>query len=172
MRSNPLTLTLVVACILTTGCATVTRGTNDTLVIETEPPGADVTLSNGMVGKTPATFKLPRKDSLVVDLHKVGYEAVKVNVQPQISGAGGAGMAGNVLLGGIIGVAVDAGTGAMNDLKPNPISVRLVRLDDDLGEVFVGGVEQRLATLKTMRQSGLLTEAEYRQKRTAVLKRL
>ncbi|AFL76304.1 SHOCT domain-containing protein [Thiocystis violascens] len=150
----------------------MTRGTNDTLVIETDPPGADVKLSNGMVGKTPATFKLPRKDSLVVDLHKVGYEAVKVNVRPQISGAGGAGMAGNVLLGGIIGVAVDAGTGAMNDLKPNPIHVRLSRLDDDLGEASVDGVEQRMATLKTMRQSGLLTEAEYRRKRTALLSRL
>ncbi|AFL76305.1 hypothetical protein Thivi_4509 [Thiocystis violascens DSM 198] len=34
MRSNPLALTLVVAFMLTTGCATVTRGTNDTLVIK------------------------------------------------------------------------------------------------------------------------------------------
>ena len=51
----------------------------------------------------------------------------------------------------------------MNDLKPNPIRVRLARLDDDLDEAPLGGVEQRLATLKTMRQSGLLTEAEYRQ---------
>ena len=111
MRSNPLTFDPFVAALLNTGCATVTRGTNDTLVIETDPPGADVKLSNGMVGKTPATFKLPRKESLVVDLHKVGFEAVKVNVQPQISGAGGAGLAGNVLFGGIIGVAVDAAPG-------------------------------------------------------------
>lgn len=174
MRQTTVSI-LVLTALLNTGCATVTRGTNDTLVIDTEPPGADVKLSNGMAGKTPATFKLPRKEALVVDLQKAGFEAVRVNVQPQISGAGGAGMAGNVLLGGLIGVAVDAGTGAMNDLKPNPIRVRLVplaRRDEELTEASMGGVEQRLATLKTMRQSGLLTEAEYRQKRTAVLKRL
>jgi len=84
-----------------------------------------VKLSTGTVGKTPAAFKLPRKDSLVVDISKPGYEPVRVNVVSQISGAGGAGMAGNVLVGGIIGAAVDAGTGAMNDLKPNPITVQL-----------------------------------------------
>lgn len=34
-------------------------------------------------------------------------------------------MAGNVLVGGIIGAGVDAGTGAMLDLTPNPAHVDL-----------------------------------------------
>lgn len=34
-------------------------------------------------------------------------------------------MAGNVLIGGLIGVGIDAGTGAMKDLRPNPLVVRL-----------------------------------------------
>lgn len=34
-------------------------------------------------------------------------------------------MAGNIFVGGIIGVAVDAGSGAMNDLVPNPVNVTL-----------------------------------------------
>lgn len=34
-------------------------------------------------------------------------------------------MAGNVLVGGIIGAGVDMGTGAMLDLVPNPINVAL-----------------------------------------------
>lgn len=37
-------------------------------------------------------------------------------------------MAGNVVLGGFIGAAVDAGTGAAKQLKPNPIKVTLVPL--------------------------------------------
>lgn len=120
-----ISLILVVAASLLSGCATVTRGTKDTLVVESDPPGAKVKLSNGLYGKTPTSFKLSRKDHLTVTIEKAGYESLSIDVRPQISGAGGAGMAGNVLVGGIIGVAVDAGSGAMNDLKPNPISVKL-----------------------------------------------
>jgi hypothetical protein len=34
-------------------------------------------------------------------------------------------MAGNLLLGGIIGMAVDGTNGSMNDLTPNPMDVKL-----------------------------------------------
>lgn len=38
-------------------------------------------------------------------------------------------MAGNVILGGLIGAGVDAATGATKDLKPNPIEVKLVPIN-------------------------------------------
>ena len=34
-------------------------------------------------------------------------------------------MAGNVLLGGVIGAGIDASTGAMHSHKPNPLRVTL-----------------------------------------------
>jgi hypothetical protein len=34
-------------------------------------------------------------------------------------------MAGNVILGGLIGAGVDVATGAMMELKPNPLTVKL-----------------------------------------------
>jgi hypothetical protein len=37
-------------------------------------------------------------------------------------------MAGNVILGGLIGAGIDAGTGAMDRLTPNPLTVKLVPL--------------------------------------------
>jgi len=114
--------------LLSSGCATITRGTKDTLVVESEPAGATVKLSNGMSGKTPTSFVLPRKESLVVTLEKEGYESLSVNVNPQIVGAGAAGMAGNVLVGGLIGVVVDPLSGAMKDLKPNPVKATLVAI--------------------------------------------
>jgi len=40
-------------------------------------------------------------------------------------------MAGNVLLGGVIGAGVDAGTGAMHSHKPNPLVVELTPIDTD-----------------------------------------
>lgn len=119
---------LLVAVALLSGCASVTRGSKDTLVVESTPSGANVRLSTGQVGKTPTSFRLPRKHDLVVFIEKEGYEPLEINVTSQISGAGGAGMAGNVLVGGLIGAAVDLGTGAMRDLRPNPIQVTLTPL--------------------------------------------
>jgi hypothetical protein len=43
-------------------------------------------------------------------------------------------MAGNIVLGGLIGAAVDAGSGAMKELKPNPIVVKLVPLETEAVE--------------------------------------
>ena len=42
-----------------------------------------------------------------------------------VAAAGGAGMAGNLVLGGVVGMVVDGTSGAMNDLTPNPLHVDL-----------------------------------------------
>ena len=157
---------------LTSGGATVTRGTPDTLVINSDPVGADIKLSNGMSGKTPATFTLPRKDTIVVKVEKAGYEPVEVTVTPQVSDAGGAGMAGNVLLGGLIGAAVDAGSGAMNDLLPNPVDVRLVPLSLDPSNASGLPAEARLRRLRELRDSGTISAAEYKRERAKILREL
>ena len=112
--------------ITTIGCASVARGSKDTLVVNSDPSGAKVSLSIGLSGKTPCAFKVSRKGGFVVKIEKEGYETIELQVVSQISGGGAAGMAGNVLLGGIIGAGVDAATGATKDLKPNPIDVKLV----------------------------------------------
>ena len=116
---------LAAITVFSTGCASITRGTTDTLVIESDPAAADVKLSTGLSGKTPVSFKLPRKNDLTVTISKPGFETLTVNVTSQVVGAGSAGMAGNVLVGGLIGVAVDASTGAMKDLKLKPVKVKL-----------------------------------------------
>jgi hypothetical protein len=66
---------------------------------------------------------------VVVTISREGYETITVNVNSQVVGAGAAGMAGNVLVGGIIGVGVDAISGATKSLKPNPVTVKLVKLE-------------------------------------------
>ncbi len=119
-------LGLAAAALLSTGCATVTRGTSQDWSVTTEPAGATATLSNGEQCKTPCTLKLRRKFPFSVELCKPGFETVNTQVTSSIKGAGAAGMAGNVLVGGLIGVGVDAGTGANKDLLPNPLAVNLV----------------------------------------------
>lgn len=107
-------------------CATVTRGTKDAWSITSDPSGARVETTNGFFCEaTPCAIKMPRKSEFVATLTKPGYKPAKIQVTNKIAGAGGAAMAGNVLVGGIIGAGVDAGTGAMLDLVPNPAHVAL-----------------------------------------------
>lgn len=107
-------------------CATVTRGSSDTWSVNTTPSGAAVKTSNQFsCDSTPCTFKMSRKAEFDVTITKGGYKTWTGHVTHHISGAGGAGMAGNVVLGGVIGAVVDASTGAMNDLVPNPLNVTL-----------------------------------------------
>ena len=46
-------------------------------------------------------------------------------------GAGGAAMAGNVLIGGVIGAGVDSVTGAAKVLSPNPLKIELEACTED-----------------------------------------
>jgi hypothetical protein len=103
-------------------CATLTRGTVQPFVVETTPAGAAVKTSNGFTcPATPCTFSMPRKEAFTVTVSKEGYATQTAEVKSEMAGGGAAGMAGNVLLGGLIGIGVDATSGALNDLTPNPL---------------------------------------------------
>jgi hypothetical protein len=119
-------ITITLIAFLASGCATITRGSKDVLNIETTPQGAQCSLSNGYYcASTPCSIEMPRKSQGVVTCDKDGYVTGTGNFTNKTAGAGAAGMAGNVLVGGLIGAAVDGGTGAMKDLTPNPIQITL-----------------------------------------------
>jgi hypothetical protein len=118
---------LLGSMLLGSGCATITRGSSEAFVIETDPAGAEARLSTGLQCRTPS-LTVKRRGEFVVTIEKEGYETVQATVTSSIDNAGAAGMAGNVLLGGIIGAGVDAGTGAMHSHKPNPLVVKLEEL--------------------------------------------
>ncbi|MEL8056278.1 MAG: hypothetical protein AAGK66_08995, partial [Pseudomonadota bacterium] len=115
----------------TAACATLTKGTDDTVTFESEPPRAFVTIVDtrgylkDQICTTPCTIDLNRKWTYQIQFEKDGYEPAIQMLEPKISTDGVAGMGGNILLGGVIGMGVDASTGAMNDLKPNPMKVTL-----------------------------------------------
>lgn len=115
------------AVIAVSGCATITRGTHEAFTVESEPSGAHVTTSLGLsCDATPCTFpRIDREANFSVTVSKPGYRPWTGAVTHQTAGGGAAGMAGNVILGGIIGVAVDANSGATQELVPNPLKVTL-----------------------------------------------
>ena len=118
-------LVLAILFVLSTGCATITRGRSEAVDGEDATDRCRVTLSNGMTCRTPCALTIRRKYPFSVDVCKAGYKRVVTQVVSSIHGAGGVGLAGNVLLGGAIGAGVDVGTGAARDLEPNPLEITL-----------------------------------------------
>ena len=119
---------LVFGSLSLASCASVTRGSTDAWVVNTDPVGAKVETTNGhQCPATPCAIKMPRKSVFTATITKPGYKPATVTVVHKTSGQGAAGMAGNVLVGGLIGIGVDAYTGATQDLVPNPVSIKLER---------------------------------------------
>jgi hypothetical protein len=114
-----------VAMLILGGCATVTRGTTDQVQMRSAPSGAIATASTGQSCTTPCTITVGRKDEFSVHFQKPGFISQDVQVKTQASGPGQAAMAGNLIVGGIVGLATDASTGATLDHVPNPVSVEL-----------------------------------------------
>jgi hypothetical protein len=125
-------LSLLMICFaVLPGCASITTGQNQSVSVET--PGcfaASCKLSNDkgtwFVSSTPGTVTVQRAyGDMLVACEKGEYKSVPVSV-PSATKA----MAfGNIIFGGVIGAAVDAGTGAAYDY-PATIAVTLVCTGD------------------------------------------
>lgn len=128
-------LTLVVAALLATGCASILKGSGQQISFQSEPPDAKVVITDIrqdkqiQVGSTPFTTTLKRgagyfkKAKYNVTIEKPGYqtEAIVLEGTP-----GGWYIGGNLLFGGGMGwLIVDPATGAMWTLEPSDVSVTL-----------------------------------------------
>lgn len=107
-------------------CASITRGTGEQVAFQSEPPGAEVRTSTGLgCPETPCSFEVPRKDQFIATFTKPGYHPEQIAVSTRVSGGGALGLAGNAVVGGLVGVVVDASTGASMDHHPNPVIAHL-----------------------------------------------
>ncbi len=122
----------VMSSLYLAGCATVINGTSQDYQIASEPSGAQAILTNGLECTTPCEFSLKRRHDLRVDFMLDGYKHDYVLVQSRTGGA----VAGNILLGGLIGGVVDGSNGASNHLHPRPLKIRLVP-DGEQGEAVL-----------------------------------
>jgi PEGA domain len=116
---------LAVPCV---GCASVTRGTTENISISSTPSGATAEVSGldaPAACVTPCVVVAKRSADITVTVNKEGYEPQIIPLTKEVPGTGAAGFAGNLLLGGLVGMGVDAATGAALDHKPNPVIVTL-----------------------------------------------
>lgn len=150
---------------LSSGCASLTRGTTEAFVVETKPPGADVNSSSGWRCTTPCSINVKRRSDFVLTISRANYETVTATVTSSIDGAGAAGMAGNVILGGLIGAGIDVGTGAMHSHKPNPLVVEMVPLTSNAqlpATTRPGGRSTTTATKTSMVPAKVTTSSDPR----------
>ena len=121
-------LTVMVGAALTvilSGCATIMQGTTQELSVSSSPTGAQVTVNGQAKGTTPAVLDLKRKDNHVVRVTMDGYQPFEVALSRSTSGW----VWGNLVFGGIPGLAVDAITGGLYKLSPEQISAALSKED-------------------------------------------
>lgn len=120
-------VTAAVAAVSVSACGSITRGTTEKMAFLTEPPGAQMVTDKGYAcPATPCSLEVDRSDEFDVTFTKPGYQPQMVPVRTKVAGTGAAGFAGNVLVGGVIGMGVDAATGAALDHTPNPVNATLV----------------------------------------------
>lgn len=105
---------LVLPLAMLSACATLVNGTSQTVTVSTTPPGASCTLDRmgervGAISATPGSVRLDKsKNDLSVTCSKEGYQTATVAHAPSF----GAATFGNLIAGGVIGVVVDAASGA------------------------------------------------------------
>ena len=107
-------------------CSSIVEGTSQNVTVITDPTGASCTLStpNGVVGvanPTPTSVALQKsKHDVTVtctkDEHLTGIETLVSSTEAMTFG--------NIIFGGIIGVGIDAASGAMNKY-PTTVTVVL-----------------------------------------------
>src|SRR5256885_14019069 len=99
-------------------CASIIHGTHQDVGISSNPTAAHVTVDGQQTGTTPVVAHLTRKDNHIVRLELPGYKPYEATLTRGVSGW----VWGNIVFGGLIGLAVDAISGGMYKLTPEQLS--------------------------------------------------
>ena len=117
-----LTTFLLALSSVVSGCATIVHlGGNEELNVSSEPAGAKVVIDGTERGLTPLATKVERKKDHAVVLTKEGFEENQSRVESHLSWW----VAGNVILGGLVGILVDVLSGGGYTIEPDAVAVTL-----------------------------------------------
>lgn len=103
------------------GCATIMDGSKQNVGFSSNPSNATVTVDGKVLGKTPLTEELSKKNNHTVKIHLAGYHPYEMTLTKKTSGW----VWGNIVFGGLIGLVVDAASGSMYKLTPEQVAAEL-----------------------------------------------
>ena len=116
------------------GCATIVTGSTQSVQIDSTPGNAVVKINNLEQGQTPVRVELSRSQKVAtVQIELPGFEPENIELRRSVNGW----VWGNILIGGLIGLVIDASSGAMYAHKlPAP------SLDGELVEIPASAKEK------------------------------
>ncbi|MCH8245992.1 MAG: PEGA domain-containing protein [Bacteroidetes bacterium] len=117
------TYALLILAFVIAGCATIMHGTTQDVSISSQPTGATITIDGQTYGTTPVVADLKRKDKHMIRIELEGYEPYEIGLGRKTSGW----VWGNIVFGGLIGLAVDAITGGLYKISPDQVEANLRR---------------------------------------------
>jgi len=123
----------VAACATLVACASIVNGTTQDIGISSQPGGATVTVNGVVLGQTPLIADLKRKNEHFVTIELEGFEPYELTITKSASGW----VFGNILFGGLIGLAVDAISGGLYKLSPESINAEMITATTEGEGVFI-----------------------------------
>ena len=152
------------------GCATIVKGSHQTVPMASVPPGADVLVDGTLVGQTPLKVEMKRKNDHLVTIQKTGYKPESVAVVKDVGGA----VWGNIIAGGLIGWGVDASTGAQYNLTPKTVSVELKpesSTEPTSGSGDASEFVTKLQALDALKENKQISDEDYGKARLELFKK-
>jgi len=120
-------LLVLVLALAQVGCATIVCGGSQKIAVESVPQGAHVAIDDQMVGETPLVTEVSRNRTHEIRIRKEGYDE-----ESRVTYKGNNYMLlGNILIGGLIGYAIDLSTGAAYTVEPDRFVVTLTEAGGD-----------------------------------------
>jgi len=110
-----------------TGCATLFSGSSDEVSLSSDPKGANVYVNGDNRGKTPITLSLKKGKEYSIEFEKDGYEKKTWHLSYSL----GAGWLILDVLAGLVGIIVDASTGAWNEFNDDSYKARLEKIESN-----------------------------------------
>jgi hypothetical protein len=160
---------------MTSACASITEGNKQSVSVTTAPvAGAGCSLTNDggtyFVTQTPGSVIVTRSAAdMVITCKKDGHQDATVSVASVTKALA----FGNIIAGGLIGAAIDRGTGAAFDY-PAMITVPMMPVGplQPTPSDPARPAADRLRELQDLKDRGLITTVEFDQRRQAIVERL
>jgi len=112
---------MLVLCLHFVGCATLFKGTTQEVNFNSDPQKAQVIVNGVEMGETPVALKLETKKTYTIEFQAEGYKPKTYTITNSV----GAGWIILDVLSGLVGVIIDAATGAWYSLDQDNINAVL-----------------------------------------------
>ena len=121
-----ISLVLTINMLFYIGCASIIHGRHQNVHISSVPARAEASIDGHRV-ITPTTISLRRDQNYSVVVEKEGYSPARADIRRKFDWFWS--ILGNAVFGGLIGLAIDAGSGACWKLSPDKIEMKLEKAE-------------------------------------------